>query len=88
MANVNQTLASNFVADPKVMSPVNQLHGRMRVACGTIALAAGDLSASDTVMLCPVPTGASVVSIKLFNTTLTPVRPTPATLVCSRRMET
>ena len=67
MANQNQTLASNFVADPKVMSPVNQLHGRMRIACGTIALAAGDLSATDTVMLCPVPTGASVVSIKLFN---------------------
>ena len=39
----------------------------MRVACGTIALAAGDLSASDTVMLAQIPTNASVVSIKIFN---------------------
>tara|TARA_R100001079_G_scaffold8247_1_gene4480 strand:- start:351 stop:857 length:507 start_codon:yes stop_codon:yes gene_type:complete len=67
MANVNQTLASNFVADPQVFSPVHQLHGSMRVACGTIALAAGDLSASDTVMLAPIPTNAAVVSIVLYN---------------------
>jgi len=39
----------------------------MRVACGTIALAAGDLSATDTVMLAQVPTNAAVVSIKLYN---------------------
>jgi hypothetical protein len=39
----------------------------MRVACGTIALAAGDLSAADTIMLAQVPTNAAVVSIKLFN---------------------
>ena len=67
MANVNQTLASNFVADPQVFSPVHQLHGSMRIACGTIALAAGDLSASDTVMLAPIPTNAAVVSIVLYN---------------------
>ena len=67
MANVNQTLASNFVADPPVHSPVHQLHGSMRVACGTIALAAGDLSAGDTVMLAPIPTNAAVVSIVLYN---------------------
>ena len=67
MANVNQTLASNFVADPPVFSPVHQLHGSMRVACGTIALAAGDLSASDTVMLAPIPTNAAIVSIVLYN---------------------
>jgi len=67
MANVNQTLASNFVADPVVFSPSHQLHGSMRVACGTIALASGDLSAGDTVMLAPVPTNAAVISIKLFN---------------------
>ena len=67
MANVNQTLAANHVADPQVFSPVHQLHGSMRVACGTIALAAGDLSASDTVMLAPIPTNAAVVSIVLYN---------------------
>jgi len=67
MANVNQTLAANHVADPQVFSPVHQLHGSMRIACGTIALAAGDLSASDTVMLAPIPTNAAVVSIVLYN---------------------
>ena len=67
MANVNQTLASNFVADPPVFSPVHQLHGSMRIACGTISLAAGDLSASDTVMLAPIPTNAAIVSIVLYN---------------------
>ena len=67
MANVNQTLVTNFLADPHAMNPVHQLGGRMRIASGTIALAAGDLSASDTVMLCPLPTNASVVSIKLCN---------------------
>ena len=39
----------------------------MRVASGTIALAAGDLSANDTVMLAQIPTNAAVVSIKLYN---------------------
>jgi sulfate adenylyltransferase subunit 1 (EFTu-like GTPase family) len=39
----------------------------MRIACGTIALAAGDLSAGDTVMLAPIPTNAAVVSIVLYN---------------------
>ena len=67
MANVNQPLASNHLASPRVHSPVYQLHGRQRVACGTIALAAGDLSAGDTIMLAPIPTGAAVISIKIFN---------------------
>ena len=67
MANVNTDLVTNFLATPATMNPVHQLHGAMRVASGTIALAAGDLSASDTVMLCPSPTNAAVVSIKLYN---------------------
>jgi len=67
MANVNQTLAANHVASPRVHSPTAQLGGRMRVACGTIALVAGDLSAGDTIMLTPIPTNAAVVSIKIYN---------------------
>lgn len=67
MANVNQTLASNYVASPPTHSPAYQLHGSMRVACGTIALGSGDLSSSDTVMLAPIPTNAAIISIKLFN---------------------
>ena len=67
MANVNTTLVTNFEASPQVMNPAHQMHGVKRIMQGTIALAAGDLSASDTVMLAPIPTNASVTSIKLFN---------------------
>ena len=67
MANVNTTLVTNFLASPPSLNPTHQLGGSMRVASGTIALAAGDLSATDTVMLAQIPTNASVVSIKLYN---------------------
>ena len=67
MANVNTTLVTNFLASPPSLNPVYQLGGVMRVASGTIALAAGDLSANDTVMLAQIPTNAAVVSIKLYN---------------------
>ena len=67
MANVNTDLITNFEATPQVKNAAHELHGVKRVAQGTIALAAGDLSASDTVMLAPVPTNASITSIKLFN---------------------
>ena len=67
MANVNTDIVTNIVATPSVKNDSQQLHGVKRIAQGTIALAAGDLSASDTVMLAPVPTNASISSIKLFN---------------------
>ncbi len=67
MANVNTDIVTNFVAVPQVKNDSQQLHGVKRIAQGTIALAAGDLSAGDTVMLAPVPTNASISSIKLFN---------------------
>ena len=67
MANVNTDLVTNFVAIPQVLNSAQQLHGVKRVAQGTIALAAGDLSANDTVMLAPIPSNASITSIKLFN---------------------
>tara|TARA_R110002020_G_scaffold192316_1_gene392453 strand:- start:953 stop:1456 length:504 start_codon:yes stop_codon:yes gene_type:complete len=67
MANVNTDLVTNYLADPPTMNPAHQLHGSMRVACGTIALAAGDLSATDTVMLAQIPTNAAIVSIKIYN---------------------
>jgi hypothetical protein len=67
MANVNTTLVTNFLASPPSLNVPYQLGGSMRVASGTVALAAGDLSATDTVMLAQIPTNASVVSIKLYN---------------------
>jgi hypothetical protein len=67
MANVNTDIVTNCVTVPQVLNSAQQLHGVKRVAQGTIALAAGDLSASDTVMLAPIPSNASITSIKLFN---------------------
>jgi hypothetical protein len=67
MANVNTSLVANFVAVPQVLNPAQELHGVKRIAQGTIALAAGDLSATDTVMLAPIPTNASISSIKIYN---------------------
>ncbi len=67
MANVNSTQVSNFLATPSVKNDAGNIHGTMRVACGTHAMAAGDLSAGDTLMMCMVPTNATVLSIKLFN---------------------
>ena len=67
MANVNTDIVTNFVATPQVKNDSQQLHGVKRIAQGTIALASGDLSATDTVMLAPIPTNASITSIKLFN---------------------
>ena len=67
MANVNTDLVTNFVAVTQVLNSASQLHGVKRVATGTIALAAGDLSGDYTVMLAPIPSNASITSIKLFN---------------------
>ena len=66
MANVNTTLVSNLLASPQVANPSRTLHGTKRTAMGTIALAAGDLSATDTVMLAPIPSNAGIVSIVLW----------------------
>ena len=63
MANKNTTLVSNMLALPQVASPAGTLHGTKRVAMGTVALVAGDLSQDDTVM----PSNAAIVAIKLFN---------------------
>ena len=67
MANVNTDLVTNFVAVPQVLNPAQELHGVKRIAQGSIALVAGDLSANDTVMLAPIPSNASISSIKLVN---------------------
>ena len=67
MSNANSDLVTNFVAIPQALNSAQQLHGVKRVASGTIALATGDLGANDTVLLAPIPSNASVTSIKLFN---------------------
>lgn len=65
MGTKNSTLVTNFEASPQTMNKVYQLGGRVRVAQGTIALETTDLDLNDVVMLAPLPTGASILSIKL-----------------------
>lgn len=65
MTTKDSTLVTNFEASPQTMNKVYQLGGRVRVAQGTIALATTDLDVSDIVMLAPLPTSASIVSLKL-----------------------
>jgi hypothetical protein len=65
MTTKNSTLVSNFEASPKVMNEAHQLHGVKRIAQGTVALAIGDVGGSDIVMLAPIPSNASITSIKL-----------------------
>lgn len=67
MSNANSDLVTNFLAVPQVLSSAQQVHGVKRVASGTIALAVADLGATDTVMLAPIPSNATITSIKLFN---------------------
>ena len=70
MGTKNSTLVSNFEATPQVMNDVSNLHGVMRVASGTIALAAGDSDDDDIVMLAPIPTNAVVPHIFIGSDTL------------------
>ena len=59
MGTANSTLVSNFEADPSVHNDVANLHGAMRVAHGTIVVAAGDSDDDDILMLAPVPSNAT-----------------------------
>ncbi len=64
MTTKNSDLVANYEASPPTMNSTQQLHGRVRVAQGTIAMGTGDLDAADIVMLAPVPTNAAVISIR------------------------
>ena len=70
MGTKNSTLVSNFEAAPPVMNDAGLLHGVLRVAQGTIALAAGDSDDDDVVMLAPVPSNASVPALYVGSDTL------------------
>jgi len=63
MTTKNSTLVTNFEASPQAMNDASNLHGVMRVAQGTIALAAGDSTDNDIVMLAPVPSNATIPQI-------------------------
>ena len=70
MGTANSTLVSNFEADPSVHNDVANLHGAMRVAQGTIVVAAGDSDDDDILMLSPVPSNATVPHIFVGSDTL------------------
>lgn len=63
MATQNSTLVSNFEAG--TLSPTQELAGRVRIAQGTLVVAADGSGTGDIIMLAPVPSNASIVSIKL-----------------------
>jgi hypothetical protein len=70
MGTKNSTLVTNFEASPSEMNDITQLHGVMRVAQGTIALAAGDSDDNDIVHLAMIPSNASVPHIFVGSDTL------------------
>jgi len=65
MTTLDSTLVSNFEATPVVMTDASLLTGVTRIAQGTLELAAGDSTDNDIVMLAPIPTGASITSLKI-----------------------
>jgi hypothetical protein len=70
MTTKNTTLVANFEASPQVASNAHELHGVLRVAQGTVALAAGDSTDNDIVMLAPIPSNASIASLKIASDAL------------------
>ena len=63
MTTKNSTLIDNFESSPQEFNDAGNLGGVLRVAQGTIALAAGDSTDNDIVMLAPVPTHATIPQI-------------------------
>ena len=63
MGTKNSDLVSNFEATPQVKNSAGLLHWSVRVAQGTIVVAAGDSDDNDIVMLAPIPSNAVVPQI-------------------------
>ncbi|MAN64595.1 MAG: hypothetical protein CMI60_21910 [Parvibaculum sp.] len=70
MGTANSTLVTNFEASPPAMNDVSNLHGVMRVAQGTVVVAAGDSDDNDILMLAPIPSNATVPHIFVGSDTL------------------
>ena len=70
MGTKNSDLVSNFEATPQVKNSAGLLHGSVRVAQGTIVVAAGDSDDNDIVMLAPIPSNAVVPQIFVGSDTL------------------
>ena len=70
MTTKNTDLVANFEASPQVLNNAAELHGVLRVAQGTVELAAGDSTDNDIVMLAPIPTNASIPQLFVGSDTL------------------
>jgi len=65
MTTKNSDLIANLEALPQVANNASELGGKIRVAQGNVALAAGDSTDDDIVMLAPIPTHATISSIRV-----------------------
>jgi hypothetical protein len=65
MTTKNSDLVANLEASPQVANKAQELQGVLRIAQGNVALAAGDSTDDDIVMLAPIPSNASIVSLQV-----------------------
>lgn len=65
MTTKNSDLVANLEALPQVANKASELGGVVRIAQGNVALAAGDSTDDDIVMLAPIPTHATITSIRV-----------------------
>lgn len=70
MGTKNTDLVANFEASPPTLNDVAELGGRVRIAQGTVEVAAGDSDDDDIVMLAPVPSNATVPHLYIGSDTL------------------
>lgn len=65
MTTKNSDLVANLEALPQVANKASELGGVVRIAQGNVALDAGDSTDDDIVMLAPIPTHATITSIRV-----------------------
>jgi hypothetical protein len=61
----NSDLVANLVALPQVANNASELGGVVRIAQGNVALGTGDSGDNDIVMLAPIPTNATILSVRI-----------------------
>jgi len=65
MTTKNSDLIANLEATPPVVNNAQELGGVKRIAQGNVALADGDSTDDDIVMLAPIPTHATLTSVRV-----------------------
>ena len=65
MTTKNSDLIANLEALPQVANNAQELGGVKRIAQGNVALDAGDSTDNDIVMLAPLPTHATLTSVRV-----------------------